>query len=639
MSNPSTIFLTNEQLIGNGGDSISLANYGLISTANVGTQEGGATPMLELQNYNQSSPNLLLNGNFSDGLFTSWTIDSGSPTIVAGSYPGQAFQASINNLAQIHQQITGFTNKHPVCYFYHLGPEIVVSLELRDSGTNALIASQNRIFPKTDVWLRSSLGYYNDSSATASANIVFYSDNDSAFISTVNLMAVDSYAAIGIGDDYNQNKSVISMSTNKLFVGNNLQLLASRPELVDFRGNAYISGNLIVEGSIVAGPIYGSIGTQSWVSNIVFISGSATQINFTSGVIQLISGTSFGISSGNTGVMSQTSYLYLDTDVSSTALQITTTYSTVLGANKVFIGTAIPSGVTGNASFISQSNQPPLINAGDLITPLSITNGNLSANSITSDKIVANTIVAGNIAANTIIGGNIAASTITAGLISVSTLSSLSANFGNVTAGIVTLSGAGSYINFGVTPPTSSSGSGGTAGIFQDYTGIFSLSGTTLNASLTSAGLSAAGGIAVANSTGFAVEESSTFSGTRAYKFTHSSDGEVGGLYGALLSGPKYRLLLNSLAITGNDSEIQLLANAPTSHVAQITIDAQKTGGTLAEFTAYSGSSAGFTFDGGPIRFPVFTTAQMNALSAIEGMVVYNTTTGTLKTYNGASWV
>lgn len=484
----STIFLTESQLKGNGGDSISLADYSLISTANVGTYESGATPMMELENYNQLSLNLLLNGDFSDGTTTSWVV-SGSAVVQTGTFPGLQYQISINNLSTISQSVSGFAGKHPVFIFWHLGNEAICSLELRD-GSNNLIATQNRIFPKTDNWLRCSMGYYNDSSLTPiSAKISIYSDNDNCYATKCSLLALDSYASLSVGDDYNQNKSVVSISGKKLFVGNNLELISARPELIDFRNDTYIKGNLTITGTITSGPIFGSIGTQSWVTSIVFTSGSQTQINYTSGVIQLISGTSLGVNSGNTGTMTQISYLYLDSDISTSTIQITTDYSLVIGANKIFIGTCYP-GTVGNASFVSQSNNLPLINGGDLITPFSITNGNMSINSITASNIVAGTITA----------TQIAVSTITANRMNILTLSALTASMGALSVdNLLTMSGASSAITIGTTPP--SSATVGT-GIWLDRTGLYSLSANTQNATLTSIGLSAGGGATAIDSTG-----------------------------------------------------------------------------------------------------------------------------------------
>lgn len=35
----------------------------------------------------------------------------------------------------------------------------------------------------------------------------------------------------------------------------------------------------------------------------------------------------------------------------------------------------------------------------------------------------------------------------------------------------------------------------------------------------------------------------------------------------------------------------------------------------------------------------VFTTSERDALTAVEGMIIFNTTTNKLEIYNGSSWV
>ena len=42
---------------------------------------------------------------------------------------------------------------------------------------------------------------------------------------------------------------------------------------------------------------------------------------------------------------------------------------------------------------------------------------------------------------------------------------------------------------------------------------------------------------------------------------------------------------------------------------------------------------------GSPLRLASFTTTQRNALSAANGMVIYNTTTSKFQGYAGGSWV
>lgn len=139
--------------------------------------------------------------------------------------------------------------------------------------------------------------------------------------------------------------------------------------------------------------------------SMVFSVTDLNTIAWSSGTIALSDGTTYSISSGNTGNMAALTYVYLDPAVSTTVLQTTTTYSTAVGANKVLVGTAQNNAVT--ASWIPYGPGQPLIDGA-------------------------------NIGALSIVAGNIAASTITAGKMSVSTLSAITADLGTITAGTVT---------------------------------------------------------------------------------------------------------------------------------------------------------------------------------------------------------
>lgn len=208
---------------------------------------------------------------------------------------------------------------------------------------------------------------------------------------------------------------------------------------------------------------------QTWTTNISFSSASDTQINWTSGTVTLgASGTSYSISAGNTGTMSALTYIYIDTAVSLTVFQTTTTYTTAVGDGKILIATA--QNATAGASVLPQNGQQPIINGGAQITALSILAGNIAAGAITATKI------------------------------SVTSLSAITATMGSLTIdSTLTMNGASGAITIGSTPP--SSATVGT-GLWIDRSGIYSLSANVQNATLTSAGLTAAGGAIVISKTG-----------------------------------------------------------------------------------------------------------------------------------------
>jgi hypothetical protein len=224
-------------------------------------------------------------------------------------------------------------------------------------------------------------------------------------------------------------------------------------------GVATFSNANITGGSVATSTL--NVAVMGWTTDIVFSSASATQVNWTSGHISVQSGTTYTISSGNTGTMSALTYIYLDTAVSVTVLQITTTYSTATGNGKVLIATAQNNAIA--ASVINFGGNQPVIDGtaqiavasitaaavanatltGTQIAAATIAAGNIVSGTITATQIAANTITASQIAANTITASQIAAGTITATQMTVSTLSAISANLGSITAGTITLPTSG----------------------------------------------------------------------------------------------------------------------------------------------------------------------------------------------------
>lgn len=189
---------------------------------------------------------------------------------------------------------------------------------------------------------------------------------------------------------------------------------------------------------------------QEWKTNIVFSSASATQINWTSGTIQLGDGTTYTISSGNTGAMAALTYIYLDIAVSLTVLQHTTTYTTAVGDGKIIIAAAQNNATA--ASVIPYGGQQPVLDGAGQIAALSITAGSIAAGAVVASKI------------------------------SVTNLQAVSANMGALNIdNKLTMSGASSAISIGTTPPT---GSTAGTGIWIDRTGLYGLQSNNLKFSI-----------------------------------------------------------------------------------------------------------------------------------------------------------
>lgn len=76
------------------------------------------------------------------------------------------------------------------------------------------------------------------------------------------------------------------------------------------------------------------------IHDLVFSSSNTVTVAWASGTITMSNGRSFAIDAGTTSPMSERTYIYLDVGVSSTVLQVTTIFSTALGANKRLIAIA-----------------------------------------------------------------------------------------------------------------------------------------------------------------------------------------------------------------------------------------------------------------------------------------------------------
>ena len=72
------------------------------------------------------------------------------------------------------------------------------------------------------------------------------------------------------------------------------------------------------------------------------------------------------------------------------------------------------------------------------------------------------------------------------------------------------------------------------------------------------------------------------------------------------------------------------------------TIDGTIIGGSSAAAitgTAISGTSLTITGSTGTVQLPTLTTTQRNALTAVNGMLIYNTTDSKIQAYAGGAWV
>ena len=154
-----------------------------------------------------------------------------------------------------------------------------------------------------------------------------------------------------------------------------------------------------------------NVADRGWTQTSAFSVTDADTIAWGSGTLTSADGTAYSIGAGNTGNMTLKTYIYLDTAVSTTAYQITTTAATAVGVGKVLV--AIAQNGTVEATYFVFNGQ-----------------GGLN-------------IDAASIVASSITGNEIAASTITSGKLNVSQLSTITADLGTITAGTITILNTG----------------------------------------------------------------------------------------------------------------------------------------------------------------------------------------------------
>jgi hypothetical protein len=141
-----------------------------------------------------------------------------------------------------------------------------------------------------------------------------------------------------------------------------------------------------------------------------FSATDADTVAWTAGTITTTSDQNFSIDAGNTddpGAMTVVTYVYLDTAISTTVLQVTTDVTAAVGAGRIMVAVCAPAADGTEAPF-------QVFGGGDGVGVF-----------LTADNIAANTLTANEIAANTI----------TAAELNVLQLSAVAADMGILTAG------------------------------------------------------------------------------------------------------------------------------------------------------------------------------------------------------------
>jgi hypothetical protein len=305
------------------------------------------------------------------------------------------------------------------------------------------------------------------------------------------------------------------------------------------------------------------VADRGWSQTSVFSVTDADTIAWASGTFTSADGTAYSISSGNTGNMAAKTYIYLDTGVSTTAYQTTTTASTAVGVGKVMV--AIAQNATTEATYEVLSGQG-------------------------WQNIDAANIVTGSITAN-----EIAASTITAGKLSISTLSAITADMGTITAWTVTLNTSG-YVRGGQTAYNTGTGFflGYDSSAYKLSLGDASSAFLTWNGStLTVSGLIASRGGELFTATQAAPGACTTatgaagvLTGTYLYKITYVT--QVSNAAGVPVDEGETELGTTSASVAPSSQKVSLTAipTWPTWRVINRKIYRTKAGGSTYFYVA-----------------------------------------------------
>jgi len=212
-----------------------------------------------------------------------------------------------------------------------------------------------------------------------------------------------------IDNGYNQFLQIDSLS-------NPLSDTFGDEQITDANVDSFIAEGAIGGDSLSSTAVTNTAGPSilGWSQNMAWSATDSDTVAWSSGTISLADGTTYSITGSNTGNMSAITYMYLDTDTSTTALQTSTTASDAVGTNKILVAVAEDSTSPKDAIFQAFGGQ----GVGTLITA-----DNIAANTITANEILANTITSSEIT------GEI--------------LSGIFADLGTIEAGTITLNSSG----------------------------------------------------------------------------------------------------------------------------------------------------------------------------------------------------
>jgi hypothetical protein len=162
----------------------------------------------------------------------------------------------------------------------------------------------------------------------------------------------------------------------------------------------------------------GPLGSWGWSSDIIFSATDNDTVAWGTGTITLSGGVgSYSIVAGNTGNMAAATWIYLDTDVSITVLQTTTSAANAVGKNKVMVcwaqNVADATKYAAFQPFGSNTSGGTFVVADNIATD-TLTANEIAANAITASEINANAVTADKILAGAVTTVKLDAGAVTA---------------------------------------------------------------------------------------------------------------------------------------------------------------------------------------------------------------------------------
>jgi hypothetical protein len=178
-------------------------------------------------------------------------------------------------------------------------------------------------------------------------------------------------------------------------------------------GDGSVIARTIADGAIIGAAL--ADGAKTFITDIVFSATDHDTVEWTAGTITFLDGSTATISSGNTGTMSALNYIYYDSAVSVTVLQVTTTYSLAIGDTKQLLCVADNTSSPQEAFFIPAVGVLGINET--IIGPSSISTAKIQALAITTATIAANNVTAAKISVSNLSTISLAAGTLTSGTV------------------------------------------------------------------------------------------------------------------------------------------------------------------------------------------------------------------------------